>query len=204
MKSTIFCSCLVAILFATAPAKAGVIDVPDVTIGGSPYRAFQDTTTSLTWLDLDNFATSNETYNTIVTLLIGSGFHVATTAELLVLEASIPAVPANFSAEAPIVGGNYAGSPYLSGSRNLIWGLYDDGDPTLISWAWKFDTDTTWQSTVDAFDPNSALSSVNAAPDQDLGIWIVGTGSQSVPEPGTMFLFGLGAVGLAVARRRIA
>lgn len=49
---------LTVFLLGTVAANAGVIDVPNVTIGGNSYRAFQDTTTGLTWLDLDNLPSS--------------------------------------------------------------------------------------------------------------------------------------------------
>jgi hypothetical protein len=101
------CALLVTMIFSTITANAGVIDVPNVPVGVNSYRAFQDTTTNLVWLDLDNVFFTDHTYNTVVALLSGSGFHLANLAEIQALQASIPAAPANFSAEAAIVGANY-------------------------------------------------------------------------------------------------
>ena len=92
-----------ALMLASIPMQASVVNVSDVTIGSSSYRAFQDTTTSLVWLDLDNFFASSETYNSISALLVGSDFHLATLRELQTLQASIPAVPANFLSEAAVI-----------------------------------------------------------------------------------------------------
>ena len=133
MSSVLFGAVLVAaVLFGVAPASAGVINSSDVLIGGNPYRTFQDTNTNLVWLDLDNFFDATSTYDSIVALLSGSGFHLASLAELQGLEASIPAIPANFASEVPIVGGNYAGSPHATGTRNLMWGIYEDGNPGRV------------------------------------------------------------------------
>lgn len=100
---------LLAILFALAlslPVSADVIESTDVSIGGNTYQTFQDDTTSLIWLDLDSFWDGTTTYNSLIALLAGSGFHLATLEELSALQLSMPAVPANFAAEVVIVGGN--------------------------------------------------------------------------------------------------
>ena len=86
------------LLVFSLPASAGVVDTPDASFGGQTYQTFQDDTTSLYWLDLDNFWDDTSTYNSLIALLDGSGFHLATLAELTALQASIPAVPAPRSA----------------------------------------------------------------------------------------------------------
>jgi hypothetical protein len=193
---------LVTVLFGTVASNAAVIDVPNVTINSGSYRAFQDTTTGLTWLDLNNVFFTNHTYNTVNTLLAGSGFHLATLSELQALQASIPAVPANFAGEAPIIGANYAGSPFATGSRDLAWGIYEDGNALDgISYSWKYAGDLSWNFTGNAVGQSNALMSVNST-DQDLGAWIVGNGSSAVPEPGTFGLLGLSLVGAAAFRFR--
>ncbi len=192
---------IVVMSLGLLPANAGVINTSNVTIGANSYRAFLDTTTGYTWLDLDNFFDSTTTYNSLVSLLSGSGFHLATLAELQALQASIPAVPANFASEVVIVGGNYAGSPYATGTRNLMWGIYEDGSPSDgISYAWKYDTDTSWHGSSNTLAATDTLRSLNPT-NQDLGAWIVGTAA-AVPEPGTTMLLVTGLAALAVLSPR--
>lgn len=190
---------LVTLLFGTVAANAGVIDVPNVTIGGGSYRAFQDSTTGLTWLDLDNLFFTNHTYNTINALLDGSGFHLATFSELEGLQASIPAIPGNYASEASIIGANYPGSPFSTGSRDLAWGIYEDGNPSDgVAYSWKYSNDSEWNVYESGVDQNLEIRFANAQ-DQDLGAWIVGN-SSPVPEPGTFGLLGLSFVGAAAFR----
>ena len=79
------------------PVSAAVIEGSDVLIGGDTYQTFRDDTTSLIWLDLDSFWDGTTTYNSLISLLDGSGFHLATLPELEALLLSMPAVPANFA-----------------------------------------------------------------------------------------------------------
>lgn len=183
---------LALVLVLVAPTYAGVVNHSDV--GG--YRAFQDTSSGLVWLDLDNFW-GGTTYNSLNALLSSSGFHIATTAELAGLQSSIPAVPANFASEVLVVGGNYVGHPTAGISRNLIWGIYEDGNAADgVSYSWKFDTDTNWNFSSNSVGVNDAFTSQNP----DLGAFVVA--NAPVPEPGTWLLFGLGATGLVLFRRR--
>jgi hypothetical protein len=186
-------------LLAGMPAVAGVIDVANVTIGASQFRAFKDQTTDRTWLDLDNFFTGYS-YNSVEALLVGSGFHIATYDEVLALEASIPAVPANFAAEAAIIGANYPGSPHALGLRSLMWGVYASAG-TEVYYAYRYGGDTNWWSN-GASIGKADLLSVENPQEQDLGAWVVADAASGVPEPGT---FGLLAAGLGVAalRRRM-
>jgi hypothetical protein len=125
---------------------------------------------------LDNFWDATSTYNSIAALLTGSNFHIATTAELLVLQASIPAVPANFAAETLIAGGNYIGNPHPGVDRGLMWGIFEDGDISpRISYSWKFDTDINWNVATNAIAATDTLRSQNTL-SQDLGAWIVSNG----------------------------
>jgi hypothetical protein len=191
-------------LLAGAPALAGVIDVADVTIGSAQFRAFQDTSTNLTWLDLDNFF-QGYSYNLVAFVLAvsGSGFHIATLTEVQTLEASIPAVPANFAAEAVIIGANYPGNPHAPGGRSIMWGCYA-ADGETVSYAFRYEPYTDWAALPGHILKTDLLSS--ALPDfQDLGVWVVSDSAAtngSVPEPGTFALLGLG-LGAFVAARRI-
>ena len=155
------------LLVFSLPASAGVVDTPDASFGGQTYQTFQDDTTSLYWLDLDNFWDDTSTYNSLIALLDGSGFHLATLEELTALQASIPAIPANFATEVVITGGNNT-------TRQIMWGIYEDGNPIDgVSYAWKFDIDTDWLSTFNIIAADQIFSNSNST-HNDLGAWIVG------------------------------
>lgn len=196
-------ACMVLLAATAGNLHAGIINSANVTIGSNQYRTFTDTTTSLVWLDLDNFWHGTSTYNSITSLLSGSGFHLATLTELSVLQASIPATPANFASEVLILGGNYTGNPNNNGyNRNLIWGIYEDGNSADgVSWAWKFNTDTTWNKTT-----NIMLAGTQLADYSDLGAWVVADSISAVPVPSSMALMVIGAcvcgVGGEYHRRR--
>ena len=154
------------LLVFSLPASAGVVDTPDVSFGGQTYRTFQDDTTSLYWLDLDNFWDETSTYNSLIALLNGSGFHLATLTELTALQASIPAVPANFATEVVIIGGNNT-------TRQIMWGIYEDGNPTDgISYTFRNPGSTEWHSGINQTTATTILSTVNPVYN-DLGAWIV-------------------------------
>jgi hypothetical protein len=130
--------------------------------------------------------------------------HLATLTELQALQASMPAVPANFLSDAQIVGGNYPLSPHATGSRGIIWGIYEDGDPSDgVGYSWKYDTDVSWNTSANAILRTDIFPDSNATA-RDLGAWVVGNaGPAEVPEPGTvgMMLTGLAAV-LAGLKRK--
>lgn len=167
---------LSSLLFLSMQVSAAVVEAPDVSFGGKTYGAFQDDVTGLIWLDLDNFQDGVTTYNSLVSLLVGSGFHLATLPELEALQQSMPAIPANFAAEAVIVGGNHT-------SRNLMWGIYEDGNSSdWVSYVYRYGTDDAWQNGVtNAVDPSEILSLHNDT-FNDLGAWIV-EGEAHVAKP---------------------
>jgi hypothetical protein len=203
--ATLVAPLLAVFALGSLPVNAGIVDVSDVTIGGNPYRTFQDTTTNLIWLDLDNFFFTDTTYNSLIPLLSGSGFHLATQAELDALGLSIPAVPANFAAEAAILGANYPGSPHAPGGRSLMWGIYEDGDPSDgVSYLYRYDYDTSWNYSPNVVAAGNILRLENNFA-QDLSAWVVADAANTkAPEPGTITLLGAGLAGLAMLRRRVA
>ena len=203
-KSIIGVSCACLTVISTS-VQASVIESSDVLIGGSYYETFVDTTTNLTWLDLDNFWDTS-TYNTIATLLSGSGFRLAGARDLAALQASIPSWSSTFAREVAIIGGNYIGNPHPGLDREIMWGIYNDGtvaDGVSYSWRSGFDNDVPWNYRANAIGADDELISVN--PDfMDLGAWVVtDDGSPIVPTPAAAWLFGSGLIGLiGLARRK--
>jgi len=186
------------------PAAAGIINVSDVTAGGNTYHAFRDTTTAKTWLEFNSFWNSTNTYNSIVSLLTGSGFHLATLPELQALQASVGADPAAFLNDAQIMGGNYAGRPDAPNgvAFGMILGIYEDGNASNgLPISWRTETDTAWN-----FYPNLVPSDVTLQSyGSNLGAWVVSDSASAAipnPEPSSLALLGLGAVSLIGYARR--
>lgn len=188
------------IVFMTSTVShAFVIDSADVTIGGQSYGTFIDDTTNLTWLDIDSFWDRYSSYNSITALLSGSGFHLATLAELQTLQTSMPAIQANYTTDALIVGGNYYGNPHPGWDRNLMGGIYDDGDDSGISLSWRWDN-TDWLFSADRLAPDHNIFRINGA-HQDTGAWIVSDQVLAVPEPSILWLLGIGLGLLGLTKR---
>jgi hypothetical protein len=201
LKHALFIASLTVFL-CPAGSQAAVVNSADVNIAGNPYRTFIDQNTNLTWLDLDNFWDATSTYNSIVALLAGSGFHLANLTELSALQSSMPAIPANFTSESVIVGGNYFGNPAPGADRNLEWGIYQDGNAADgVSYSWK---DAGWNFGFNVVGASTTLRSINTR-SQDLGAWIVSDAViNPTPVPAALPLFatGFGVLGLLGWRRK--
>jgi hypothetical protein len=185
-------------------ADAALIDSGSISFLGSTVGTFKDTSTGLTWLDLNSFygwtsgPFSGESYNTWQSKLSGTDFHIATVADMAELVTNAPAVPAQWLSDATVMGA--ATTP-----RQLIWGLFDDGTTgTYAAWEWKYSDDTSWNTSHDVYDKNSAVGNVNPSlTDRDLGIWTVSNNViATVPVPSAILLFGPGLAGLAALRKR--
>jgi hypothetical protein len=166
--------CALVLIALQDQCSASIANGPDVVIGGSTYRTFVDETTGLRWLDLDNFWDETSTYDSIAALLAGSSFRLARTPELEELQASIPAIPANFSAETLIVGGNSIdGNPHPGEDRDLMGGIFDDGDSSDgVAYSFKTGVSDSWSFATNALSPSVPLRSSQPTY-QDLGAWIV-------------------------------
>ena len=193
-----FIICAIAFMMPSI-SQALVIESTDVTIDGKSYGTFIDDTTNLTWLDIDGFWDRYSSYNSITTLLSGSGFHLANLVELQTLQTSMPAIQANYTTDALIVGGNYFGNPHPGLDRNLMGGIYDDGNNSSISLSWRWD-DTDWLFAADRLAPGHNIFRINGA-HQDTGAWIVSDKILTVPEPSIVWLIGIGLSLIGLTKR---
>lgn len=192
---------LCALALTASTGFAAVIDVADVNIGGNNYRAFQDVDSNRVWLDLDNFLNYNgnpQSFDSLTTLLAGSGYRVATLADVQALNSSMTSSSDTWLTMAQIMGGNYAGSSHMPGNRSLMWGIYEDAG--TVDYAYRFSSDSEMH-----YAPDINLSFTEIFSDRglgDLGAWVVSDASAATPEPGSVFLLGAGMAGLAIGRRR--
>jgi hypothetical protein len=160
-------------LGATSAANASLVQ------GGN--GTFTDTTTGYEWQNISTFWGAHTA--SMGTLLL-SGYQFANLAQVQQLQADAPAFAANFFADATAMGVPQP-TPL---NRDLIWGVY--GDLTNYTWKWGSDDSGEWN-----------FYSTNVSSYADMGAFAVNTNSQTVPEPTSLALFGLGLAGLAISRR---
>lgn len=186
---------LLAIALSTASALSSAAVVNSADVAG--LSTFQDTTTNRVWLDMNNFfdvASDNGTTGlAMIATAQTAGFTFATASDVSALLATLP-----------LTGGEWAGYAAVMGfgiPRQLIWGMYDDGNGTPYGWAWAESTDSSWNFANNVTDANTVQNAGGRTGDVDMGIWAYQTGNP-VPEPGSLVLMGLSLAGLAALRRR--
>ena len=189
MKNT--CLALLAVLLSPITVHADVIDFGDV--GG--FSTFQDTITGRVWLDMDNFFDETATFGTsgfdMIAAATAGGFQFATRADVEQLLFSLPLSGGEWASYAAVMG---YGIP-----RELIWGMYDDGDGNPYGWAFAYSYMESWDFLDNATDASSIQNS-GLTGAVDMGIWAYRVAS--VPEPGTLALLGIGLLGMGAARRK--
>ena len=194
MKLAKLLSALVMSLSVMSGASAAVINSADV----SGLKTFKDTSTGRIWLDMNNFfdVTSNNSVTGLqmISTAQAAGFTFAAKADVTQLLGSLPLGPGQWAGYAPVMG---HGVP-----RQLIWGMYDDGNNNgLYGWAYAFASYTAWGYADDVANP-SVIQNQGNPNSQDLGLFAFIEGGSDVPEPTSIALIGLGLAGLLAARRR--
>lgn len=182
-------------LTLTGVAQAAVIN--SANIGG--LTTFQDTNTGRVWLDMNNFynatATAGTTGFNMIAAATANGFTIAKSNDVNQLFSGLSLTGGAWSSYATVMG--------ASNPRNLIWGMYDDGNgDSSFPWAWAFSGASSW-SFGGSTDANTVQNN-NSSGAMDMGIWAYRTTTVSaVPEAETyaMLLAGLGLIGFSTRRK---
>jgi hypothetical protein len=187
-RRDLYIAAITIVAFAS-PTRAAILDSADI----NGLRTFQDSGTGRVWLDLDNFYDNTATFGTTGTQMIAeaesSGFTFATRSDLEQLFSTLPLGGSLWADYASVMG---YGHP-----RELIWGMYDDGTPGLMGWAYAFKVNPVWSFAEDVTDPTLIQNGMTSGA-VDMGIWAYS--ANPVPEPSTYLLM---LVGLAACLSRL-
>ncbi|MCG8685525.1 MAG: PEP-CTERM sorting domain-containing protein [Desulfobacterales bacterium] len=190
MKKIILLTAISLFLLSfSAPVYSSIIDGPD--IGGQ--GTFIDEQTNLLWMDVDNYF--GMSFNEVKASLIGTGFEIATYAQvqsLFISAGTRYSHIAGIMGDAPaygdrvIMGVYYYENPVLTGGDTGVVGkgyLHSNNGDFDLMWL-----------TVPYIDPDISF------PLQ--GAFVVKSFSATTPEPTTMLLFGFGILGFVGVNRR--
>lgn len=175
---------------ATNPSFASISDMDSISFLGSEVGSFKDSNTGKIWLDLNTFrgvsaVFSNESFNSWQAKLSGTGFHIATSADMSDLFDSAPAEPALWESHSLIMG---------SPSSSRILGMYDDGsNKNTCPLAWKWSNDSDW---------GLAHSLYSKDARDKFAIWTVSDSPVPTPIPAALYLFITGIVGISSLIRK--
>jgi len=194
MKSRLL---LVAAAFALTASTAQATPINWADVGG--LRTFKDTNTGRVWLDMDNFfnaaATSGTTGFQMIAIAQGAGFTFASESDVRALLDPLPLNGGQWMSYAEVMG---YGIP-----RQLIWGMYDDGNGNPYGWAYSYSQDPQWLYYDDGTDAN-LVQNAGGEGSVDMGIWAYQTGTTSVPDPGSsLLLLGIGLASLRAWKNRL-
>ena len=167
-------------------SEATIIDIDEV--NGVGY--FKDISTGYTWMDVDNF--HNWSRSEVNNAIDGTDFQMASYADVITLRTGL----------------GYLDSDAFEFSIRLIIGdPYPDYPYSIHGWVSDLESDPNypWPGYVFIGTGNQVgINYTNAVRWDGMGAWVVNkSSSDTVPEPTTMLLFGLGLIGaLGVIRSK--
>lgn len=153
------------------------------------YGTFIEVNTGRIWMDMDSFF--DKSTNEMVAAANLAGFTFATKADVQALLGGLL-----------LTGGEWASYKAImmdAPNREIIWGSYDDGgNPSNSGWAFAYDFETSWTFSDGAVGNNTVPN--GGTQFADMNIWAYREGA--VPEPASIAMWGLGALGATFARRK--
>ena len=171
---------LIVSMFVFNAANSAIIEGSGITIKGSSYETFVDTSTDIEWLDIDSFF--NQSYNTVVSIIASTGITYAS-------ESQVVGLLTTFNNANSVEWDSMWAIAVGAGRNDLIWGR----SATAGHWHWKDR----------GIFRNDNIYAENDYKYADFGHFlIVGEYKGQVPVPAPLALLGLGLIGIALTRNR--
>jgi hypothetical protein len=181
----------VLVLFMSCNSMAAIINGPD--IGG--FGTFRDENTGRVWLDLNSFF--NQSTTSMVAAASLAGFTFATQTDVSELLDSLPLTNGEFASYRQIMGGGLN----TEGSQT-IWGSWYFS-PTTIGTTYASPWDTGWNFFIyEGVGRSWDRIPFENTPYAVMNIWAY-QDATSVPVPPSIWLLGLGSIGLMGVRRKL-